>query len=170
MKVCLLAGAILLTTLVPHAHARFPGQADDYRQLAKVNALPVALDPAFEFRKTKRFTLGTLPGRKTNSYGTPGAVKDPAILAESAYRLFGAVTELDKKRRWGDYFDFFWRTRRAGPVTVRFEYRQDTLRSFTQAREVSYAEGRGSHKTAFAVIGGDYISGGRLLAGRWGVA
>ncbi|MEP6822569.1 MAG: hypothetical protein ABI946_09490 [Chthoniobacterales bacterium] len=165
MKVCALAGAILLLALLQPAHARWPGQADDYRQLAKVTPLPVALDPAFEFRKTKLFNLGTVPGRKTSTFGN-GVAKDPAILSENAYRLFGAVTELDKRRRSGQYFDFFWRTKRDMPVTVRLEYRQDGLRSFTQAREVDYASGKGSHKTAFAIVGDDFYNDGRIIAWR----
>lgn len=165
MKVSALAGAILLLALLQSAHARWPGQADDYRQLTKVNSLPVVLDPAFEFRKTKLFTVGAIPGRKTSSFGE-GKVKDPAIRAEGAYRLFGAVTELDIRRRSGEYFDFFWRTKKDIPVTVRFEYRQDGLRSFTQAREVDYASGQGSHKTAFAVVGDDFFNDGRIIAWR----
>ncbi len=165
MKVCALAGAILLLALSQNAHARWPGQADDYRQLTKVTALPVALDPAFEFRKTKLFMMGAVPGRKTATFGA-GAVKDPAILAEGSYRLFGAVTELDKRRRYGQYFDFFWRTKKDAPVTVRLEYRQDGLRSFTQAREVDYASTKGSRQTAFAIVGDDFFNDGRIIAWR----
>ena len=166
MKVCALPAAILLLAIASSAHARLPGQANDFRQLEKATPLPTALDPAFQFRKTKLFTLGELPGRKTSSLGSPGVAKNPAIGAESAYRLFGAVTELDKHRRQGEYFDFFWRAQRDAPVTVRLEYKQDTLRSFTQAREVSYASAQGSHKTAFAVIGDDYFNDGRIIAWR----
>lgn len=166
MKVCPFLWATLFLAVATPAHARRPGEADEYRQLAKVTLLPTALDPDFQFRKTKLFTLGDLPGRKKLNLGSPGVVKNPAIGAESAYRLFGAVTELDKRRREGHYFDFFWRTKRDVPVTVRLEYQQDTLRSFTQAREVDYPSGKGSHKTAFAVIGDDYFNDGRIIAWR----
>ncbi|MEO5721619.1 MAG: hypothetical protein ABIR71_09140 [Chthoniobacterales bacterium] len=166
MKVPALAGAILLLTFASGADARRPGQADDFRQLSKVTALPTALDSDFEFRKTKLFTLGDLPGRKNSTFGGPGVAKSPAIGAESAYRLFGAVTELDKRRRHGHYYDFFWRSKRSVPVTVRLEYQQDTLRAFTQAREVTYANGQGSHKTAFAIVGDDFFNDGRIVAWR----
>ncbi len=76
------------------------------------------------------------------------------------------MTELDKRRRFGHYFDFFWRSKKAGPVTVRLEYQQDALRTYTQGREVSYADGKGSHKTAFAVIGDDFFNDGRIVAWR----
>lgn len=158
----------MLLLICAGAQARLPGQADDFRQLEKVTPLPTALDPAFEFRKTKVFNLGTLPGRQKANIGvkTGATGQNPAIDGEAAYRLFGAVTELDKRRRQGHYFDFFWRTKRAVPVTVRLEYRQDTLRSFTQAREVSYPNGKGSHKTAFAIVGDDFFNDGRIVAWR----
>ena len=165
MKVCALACATILLVLASGAKARVPGQADDFRQLAKPEPLPVALDGDFEFRKTKLFSIGT-PGPRKTSFLSRGPSRNPAIAAENAYYLFGAVTELDKRGRYGHYFDFFWRAKRAVPVTVRLEYRQEKLRSFTQAREVTYPNAKGSHKTAFAVIGDDYLSDGRVIAWR----
>jgi hypothetical protein len=49
---------------------------------------------------------------------------------------------------------------------VRLEYRQDKLRSFVQAREVTYKNVKGNHKTEFAVIGDDYANDGRVIAWR----
>ncbi len=147
------------------AGARLPGQADDFRQLSKVDSLPLALDQDFEFRKTKLYALGLPDVRKTAALAR-GSSNNPAITGESAYRLFGAVTELDKRRRYGHYFDFFWRAKQAVPVTVRLEYRQEKLRALTEAREVNYANAKGSHKTAFAIIGDDYLNDGRVTAWR----
>ncbi len=146
--------------------AKFPGAANDFRQLKEATPLPKALDPAFEFRKTKLFFLGDAPGPTRGRGFTGGAVRDPAIGFEGAYRLHGAVTGLDQRRRFGHYFDFFWRVKRSANVIVRLEYRQQTLRSFTQAREVSYANVKGSTKTAFAVIGDDFFADGRVTAWR----
>jgi hypothetical protein len=165
MRLWAVACAISLLFAASHAGAKLPGQADDFRQLSKVDSLPVALDRDFVFRKTKLFSLGT-PGPKGVRFVPQGASRNPAINAENSYRLFGAVTELDKRRRYGNYLDFFWRGRRAVPLTVRLEYRQEGLRAFTQAREVSYANAKGSHKTAFAIIGDDYLNDGRLTAWR----
>ena len=159
--ICLL----MLLASIHHAAARLPGQADDFRQLTKVNSLPVVLDGDFEFRKTKIFTVGT-PGPRKSSFVPTGPSANPAINGETSYRLFGAVTNLDRQRRYGYYFDFFWRAKQAVPVTVRLEYRQENLHSLTQAREVDYATARGSHKTAFAIIGDDYANDGRVVAWR----
>ena len=47
----------------------------------------------------------------------------------------------------GSYYTFFWRARRTADVTVRFEYRQEKLHAFTQAREVRYENARGRYQT-----------------------
>ena len=139
--------------------------ADEYRQLLKVETLPTALDRDFEFRKTKQYLLSDIVAKNAGKF-TKGPARDPSIGFERSYRLYGAVTALDQRRLYGDYLDFFWRARRPSTVTVRLEYRQEKLRSFTQAREVTYANAKGSHKTAFAVIGDDFSSDGRILSWR----
>lgn len=166
MKVFAFTCALVLLGAASNVFARGPGQADEFRQLARVEPLPVALDREFSFRKTKLLLVGDLPGPKQVGFLAPGKVDSPIIKAETAYRLFGAVTELDRRRRYGHYFDFFWRARKAVPVTVRLEYRQQKLRSFTQARELTYPNGKGSHKTAFAVIGDDFFNDGRVISWR----
>ena len=141
-------------------------RADEYRQLTEVTPLPKALDPAFEFRKTKLFVLGDVPGSQKGGSFTRGISRTPVIEAEAAYRLHGAVSALEQRRRYGHYFDFFWRAKRRANVTVRLEYRQERLRAFTQGREVVYPNAKGSYKTAFAVIGDDFFNDGRVLAWR----
>ena len=141
-------------------------QPDPYRQLPEANPLPKALDPAFEFRKTKLFFLGGAPGPRRGAGLAGGVVRDPSLSFEGAYRLHGAVTELDQRRRFGHYFDFFWRAKRNATITVRLEYRQQNTRAFTQAREVVYPNAKGSHRTEFAIIGDDYWSDGRVTSWR----
>jgi hypothetical protein len=85
---------------------------------------------------------------------------------ETTYRMFGAITAADQRQRTGNYFDFFWRAKRPANLTVRLEYRQEKLRSFVQAREISYANATGNHKTEFAVIGDDYFNDGRVISWR----
>jgi hypothetical protein len=56
--------------------------------------------------------------------------------------------------------------KRPANVTVRLEYRQEKLRAFVQAREVSYPNATGNNKTEFAIIGDDYFQDGRVTAWR----
>ena len=160
-----------------------PGKSarEEPKVVEKVTPLPVALDPNFEFRKTKLFFLsekGLKPserarqetskvGGKSNSPSQKTAtLQDAPIVFERQYRLYGAVTGLDQRQRFGDYFDFFWRVKRPSDVTVRLEYRQDKLHEHVQAQEISYRNVRGTRKTEFKVIGDDYFDDGRVIAWR----
>jgi hypothetical protein len=155
---------------------------EEPRTVETVTRLPVALDKNFEFRKTKLFYLsekapltgqgarqdsGALNKSKSNSQGQKTTtVQDAPITFERQYRMFGAVTALDQRQRFGNYLDFFWRAKRSSDVTVRLEYRQEKLHEHVQAQEISYRNVRGTHKTEFKVIGDDYFDDGRVIAWR----
>jgi hypothetical protein len=157
------------------------GVREEPKVVEKVTPLPVALDPNFEFRKTKLFFMsekGPKPSERahdsSNKVGGKGnqpnqrtaTIQDAPIVFERQYRLYGAVTGLDMRQRFGNYFDFFWRTKRPSDVTVRLEYRQEKLHQHTQAQEITYRNVRGTHRTEFKVIGDDYFDDGRVIAWR----
>jgi hypothetical protein len=154
---------------------------EEPRIVEKVTPLPVALDKDFEFRKTKLFlisekpstagqrtrqTTSTLGAKSTSPNQKTATLQDVPITFERQYRMFGAVTGLDQRQRFGNYFDFFWRAKRPSDVTVRLEYRQEKLHEHVQAQEITYQNVRGSHKTEFKVIGDDYFDDGRVIAWR----
>jgi hypothetical protein len=146
--------------------------------LTKVNQLPVALNNDFQFRKTKLFYLDPNPPKAkkslsqalsanaNNPNNQTAGIAEASLGFERTYRLYGAVSNADKNQRYGNYFDFFWRLKRPANVTVRLEYRQEKLRAFVQAREISYQNATGNNKTEFAVIGDDYFQDGRVIAWR----
>jgi len=150
------------------------------RIVEKVTPLPVALDKDFEFRKTKLFILSEKAktsqhvrqstssiNKKSNSPSQKTAtLQDAPITFERRYRMFGAVTALDQRQRFGNYFDFFWRAKRPSDITVRLEYRQEKLHEHVQAQEISYQNVHGTHKTEFKVIGDDYWDDGEVIAWR----
>jgi hypothetical protein len=145
------------------------------RVLTKVDALPVALSNDFQFRKTKIFLLTETPPKvkrsltsaiSSNPNNPTAGIAEASIAFERSYRLHGAITAVDKSYRYGNYFDFFWRTKRPANVTVRLEYRQEKLRAFLQAREVTYENVKGNQKTEFTIIGEDYFQDGRVTAWR----
>jgi len=145
--------------------------ADGAKVLPKVNPLPVALSDDLQFRKTKLFLLSETPPKSrksisTSSSGQTSGIAEASMSFERTYRLYGAITATDQRQRFGNYFDFFWRAKRPASVTVRLEYRQDKLRAFVQAREISYANAKGNQKTEFAVIGDDYLNDGRVISWR----
>jgi hypothetical protein len=154
---------------------------EEPRIVEKVTPLPVAVDKDFEFRKTKLFllserpstagqrtrqTTSTLGAKSTSPSQKTATLQDAPITFERQYRLFGAVTGLDQRQRFGNYFDFFWRAKRPSDVTVRLEYRQEKLHEHVQAQEISYRNVRGTRKTEFKVIGDDYFDDGRVIAWR----
>jgi hypothetical protein len=159
--------------------------SEEPKLLARVAPLPVALDDAFQFRKTKLYFLSeNAPGQSAGgeqaaqttgkggklSSTAPSSksttVQDASITFERRYRLFGAVTKLDRRERYGNYFDFFWRAQRPAAVTVRLEYRQEKLHAHVQAQEISYPNVHGTRKTEFKVVGDDYFDDGRVIAWR----
>lgn len=150
------------------------------RVVEKVTPLPVSLDSDFEFRKIKLFYLSEKAqvsggprtdrgamNKKSSSQGQKTTTaQDIPITFERQYRMFGAVTALDQRQRFGNYFDFFWKAKRPSDVTVRLEYRQEKLHEHVQAQEISYQNVRGVHKTEFKVIGDDYFDDGRVISWR----
>jgi len=157
------------------------GAREEPRIVEKVTPLPVALDKDFEFRKTKLFllsekapkaggkarqTTSTLGSKSTSPSQKVATLQDAPITFERQYRMFGAVTLVDQRQRFGNYFDFFWRVKRPSDVTVRLEYRQEKLHEHVQAQEITYRNAHGTHKTEFKVIGDDYLDDGQVIAWR----
>jgi hypothetical protein len=172
------AAALMLLALCASSEG---APREEPRIVEKVTPLPVALDRDFEFRKTKLFllsekaptasqrvrqTTSTLGAKSTSPSQKTATLQDAPITFERQYRLFGAVTALDQRQRFGNYFDFFWRAKRPSDVTVRLEYRQEKLHEHVQAQEISYRNVRGTRKTEFKVIGDDYFDDGRVIAWR----
>lgn len=172
------AAALILLALCASSEG---APREEPRIVEKVTPLPVALDKDFEFRKTKLFllsekaptasqrvrqTTSTLGAKSTSPSQKTATLQDAPITFERQYRLFGAVTGLDQRQRFGNYFDFFWRAKRPSDVTVRLEYRQEKLHEHVQAQEITYRNVRGTHRTEFKVIGDDYFDDGRVIAWR----
>jgi hypothetical protein len=172
------AAFVFLTLLAVGAWGR--GTREEPKVVDKVTPLPMALDPNFQFRKTKLFFMsekGPKPserahdssnkvGGKNQPNQKTSTLQDAPIVFERQYRLYGAVTGLDMRQRFGNYFDFYWRSKRPSDVTVRLEYRQEKLHEHTQAQEITYTNVRGTHRTEFKVIGDDYFDDGRVMAWR----
>jgi hypothetical protein len=174
---CVLFG-LMLTTLSVLSKSPL----EEPKVVEKIRPMPVALDKNFEFRKTKllyigekgpqpsanssRQTTSTLNKKSSSPSQKTATLQDAPITFERQYRMFGAVTNLDQRQRWGNYFDFFWRAKLPSDVTVRLEYRQEKLHEHVQAQEITYHNVRGTHKTEFKVIGDDYFDDGQVIAWR----
>ena len=127
------------------------------RLLDRANVLPLALDDAFAFRKTKTYLNDPILYKPT---------LDQMISFERQRVNFGAVNQFDRQQRYGHYFTFFWRTGRKADLTLRLEYRQANLGAHVQAQELFYKEVKGSVKSEFKVVGDDYNEDGKITAWR----
>jgi hypothetical protein len=127
------------------------------RHLVKADVLPLALEDAFQFRKTSIFI---------NDPKKQSRVQEQMLNAEHDYINFGAVEAIERQRRFGEYFRFFWRAERKTALTVRFEYRQENLGNYVQAQEVDVPVAKGTMETKFQVTGDDYLEDGRITSWR----
>lgn len=148
---------ILSSTLAALMAAGTLLAAPEVRQLDKADVLPLALEDRFEFRKVK-----------IQKHDPELELSTPSEMMRFERRRldFGAITALDRKMRYGQYFTFFWRAGREADITVRLEYRQSNLGPYLLAKEVDYPDAKGSYSTDFEVIGDEYLNDGRVTMWR----
>lgn len=93
---------------------------------------------------------------------------DPMIRFEREHLLHGAVTEADQQQRLGHYYALFWSsaTPMAGPVTVRFDYRQIGTGERVFRLEQVIPNARKRNTTLLRVSGEPYQQHGRVVAWR----
>ncbi|MEI8233932.1 MAG: hypothetical protein WCH57_04525 [Verrucomicrobiota bacterium] len=128
------------------------------RLLHKADVLPLALDPAFSFRKTSLFLHDKKLEKPTTS---------PMISFERERLGYHAVAGDEVEAREGHYFHFWWRAERPAHLTVRLEYRQEGLGAYVQAQEVDvFAATKKTIETKFTVVGDRYRQDGRVTAWR----
>jgi len=126
------------------------------RLLHKANVVPLALDPAFSFRKTKLFLFDNSVKPTTSD----------VVNFERERMHFRAISGTEILAREGHYFDFWWRSARSANVTVRLEYRQQNLGAYVQAQEVEVPAAQGTIETKFQVVGDSYHQEGKVIAWR----
>ncbi len=144
--------SLLLLALALAGHGAEPAHL-----LPKTSVLPLALDDAFQFRKTWSFINDSKVWKPSS---------EDMISFERLHANYGAVSNYDRLQRVGDYYTFYWRAKRAADVTVRFEYCQEKLGAFVQAQERKYTAAKGTLKSEFNVIGDTYLQEGHVTAWR----
>ena len=147
--------ALLCTAILLAGCAAPEGPAT---QLEKANVLPLAIDNRYAFRKVQQTTLDT-------SVVPPRTLSEAAQF-ERASMTWGAVDSLEIRKRNGNHYHFFWRTKVPSDVTVRLEYRQAGLGNYVKAKERYYPQAKGSYKSTFQVIGDEFLENGRVTSWR----
>jgi hypothetical protein len=130
---------------------------DTSRALDKAEVLPLAIDDAFQFRKSII---------QLNDPQLDKPAFDVMINFERQRLNYGALNSYERRARYGHYFKFFWRSSRKADLTVRFEFRQQNLGAFVQAKEYVIKDAKGSYMSEFDVIGDQYVEDGRVCGWR----
>ena len=125
--------------------------------IARADVVPLALSDDFEIRKVTKFLNDPRFQKPTDNQ---------MIVFERQRVNYGAITGVDAIERRGYYFNVWWRAKRQADITVRIEYRQETLGSHVQAKEVRYPAATGALETKFTIIGDEYKEAGKLTAWR----
>jgi hypothetical protein len=152
-RLTLLSSLVLLTLLAGCSVPEGPAT-----RLPKANVLPLAIDDAYQFRKIL-----------TSSFDPEYVeiqTKNDMINFERARRSFGAIDSTEMAQRYGNYYTIFWRNSTRSDVTLRLEYRQAGLGNFVMAKERSYPDTVGSHRSTFEVTGDEFLENGRVTAWR----
>ncbi len=96
---------------------------------------------------------------------------DPSGLSrsQSAYVMYGALSEEEKKARLGQYYTVYWDDNTPDQsLDIVFDYQQAATGSKILTRKESYPAGRdgGSMKTSFDFIGEPFLKQGRVMTWR----
>ncbi|MFZ0712567.1 MAG: hypothetical protein WAM53_21185 [Terrimicrobiaceae bacterium] len=126
-------------------------------KLEKAAVLPLEINENFQFRKTKQFFFNGDP--------VPVTTSEP-ILLERQRKAWGAVNRYELERRYGNYYNFFWRTTERADVTIRLEYRLAALGNHVMAKERYYPGAKGSYRSDFDTTGDEYLEFGRVTSWR----
>lgn len=94
-------------------------------------------------------------------------VADPSISFERDYRMHGAITNVERQDRLGNYINVFWKVKdRSQPVTVRLEYRQKNTGTQIKVLEQVVNEPTRYNSTEFAFTGSEYTNNGSISSWR----
>ena len=152
-RLTLLSSLVVLTLWAGCSVAEGPAT-----RLPKANVLPLGLDETYQFRK---ILLSSFDPEYVEI-----ETKNDMINFERARHSFGAIDSTEMAERYGNYYTIFWRNSTRSDVTLRLEYRQAGLGNFVMAKERSYPDTVGSHRSTFQVTGDEFLENGRVSAWR----
>ena len=126
-------------------------------KLERAAVLPLEINDNFQIRKIKQNFFSQDPLPETES--------EPVNFDRKRLE-WGAVDRYQLEKRYGNYYQFFWRTSEQADVTVRLEYRQAALGNYVMAAERYYPQAKGSYTSEFDTAGDEYLENGRVTSWR----
>ncbi len=120
----------------------------------------VKLDPALRIGKVMDYV---------NDSEVSDTGRERSLGFDRRYHMYGAVTAEQRHRKTGHYFYVPWSSKGdSGPVTVRFEYRQQRSQNKVYRMELPFENARGPAKANFEIVGDAYAAQGVVTS--WRVA
>ena len=126
-------------------------------KLERAAVLPLEINDNFQIRKIKQTFFDEGPVPETES--------EP-VNFERRRLEWGAIDRMQLQMRYGNYYQFFWRTSEQADVTVRLEYRQAALGNYVMAVERYYPQAKGSYRSEFDNAGDEFLENGRVTSWR----
>jgi hypothetical protein len=97
----------------------------------------------------------------------PLDTKERMIQSETKKRMWGAISNTERRERLGNYYTVHWKTSdTATPVKVKIDYRQANTGSKVFSQEMDYPSPARSNKTEFTVTGEAYHTQGCVVSWR----
>ena len=124
-------------------------------KLERAAVLPLEINDNFQIRKIKQTFFDEGPVPETES--------EP-VNFERRRLEWGAIDRMQLQKRYGNYYQFFWRTSEQADVTVRLEYRQAALGNYVMAVERYYPQAKGSFRSEFDTAGDEFLEKGRVTS------
>ena len=120
----------------------------------------VCKGPGGEVTKVKIYQLNTKQRFQPRT--------DRSIRFEQERLLYGAITQAQRNERNGQYYTVFWlaNDQAAGPVTVRFEYRNQYTGLKIHVKEEQVDDIKSRNVTHLQVTGPEFVDSGAVIAWR----
>lgn len=96
----------------------------------------------------------------------PTAIEQPMVRMEKERHLHGAVSYAEQRGRLGHYYTLLWNDPAGagqGDVELLFQYQQGGSASLVKRMTKSFPSSAAKGVAEFAVIGEDYLKGGKVL-------
>ena len=148
---------LLTFGLLSIAFASCSAPPEPATNLERAAVLPLEINDSFQIRKIKQNLFSE--GRQPETESEP-------VNFERNRLQWGAINRYELEKRYGNYYQFFWRTSEQADVTVRLEYRQAALGNYVMATERYYPQAKGSYKSEFDTAGDEYLENGRVTSWR----
>ena len=92
---------------------------------------------------------------------------DDMVRFESRYRLYGAISNEERRGREGHYYSFPWTTKdKTSDAALLFEYRQENTGAEVHALRVPIDRVRGKNVTRVQIVGEPFEINGKVTAWR----